>query len=193
VCVNILSNVESNAELHHRGPTEHDVFHASYGSIQVVPLTWGDDVPAFLNVTIPLRPPISFPFVIVFVIYFSRYAQSTANLILASDCVFKESLVAPFLAVVKRVLAGRGTAIVANEFRSASVHSTFLKVRTLPASYAQLLTVLQEAEAMFSVFLIPTNLIPAKFRHPMIQLYSLTALQPAEQEPSSYEKASGDE
>ena len=34
----------------------------------------------------------------------------------------------------------------------------------------------QEAEAMFSVYLIPLSLIPAKFRHPMIQLYSLTAL-----------------
>ena len=45
---------------------------------------------------------------------------------------------------------------------------------------------------MFSVFLIPANLIPAKFRHPMIQLYSLTVLQPAEEEPSSYEKARGD-
>jgi hypothetical protein len=71
VCINILSNVESNAELQRRGPTEHvvgddcvsmsaidsvskaNVFRASYGSIQVVPLTWGDDVPAFLNVTFP--------------------------------------------------------------------------------------------------------------------------------------------
>ena len=55
--------------------------------------------------------------------------QASAHVILASDCVFKESLVAPFLAVVKCVLSARGTAIVANEFRSASVHATFLQVQ----------------------------------------------------------------
>jgi hypothetical protein len=55
--------------------------------------------------------------------------QASAHLILASDCVFKESLVLPFLAVVKQVLSARGTAIVASEFRSASVHATFLKVQ----------------------------------------------------------------
>ena len=37
----------------------------------------------------------------------------------------------------------------------------------------------QEAEAMFSVYLIPKHLIPAKFRHPMIQLYSLSTLSAA--------------
>jgi hypothetical protein len=44
----------------------------------------------------------------------------------------------------------------------------------------------QAAEAMFSVFLVPQSMIPAKFRHPMIQLYALTALPPAP-DPSSHE------
>lgn len=97
VCINILSNVESNAELQRRGPTEHvveddcvstsaidsvsktNVFRASYGSIQVVPLTWGDDVPAFLNVTFPLRPhfvPVYFLFFLLFFTVCLVHSQS---------------------------------------------------------------------------------------------------------------------
>ena len=85
----------------------------------------------------------------------------------------------PFLLCVKRLLAPRGTAIVANEFRSASVHATFLQVQPRSTHRTRGVDSAQVAEDMFSVFLVPTSMIPAKFRHPMIQLYALTALPPA--------------
>ena len=148
--MNILCNVRANSELHSRAQcarvdgaassaspvaacaspdaaAAEETYRASYGSIRVVPLTWGDDVPPFLHVIAPCcaqAPALHLTFL-------SRpffLSQAAAHLVMASDCVFKESLVAPFLAVVKRLLHSRGTAIVANEFRSASVHSTFLKV-----------------------------------------------------------------
>jgi hypothetical protein len=77
VCINILSNVRSNAELQSRGPREaadddvpdaadavdesvirEEVFRASYGTIQVMPLSWGDDVPACLRVTQSTTPSL---------------------------------------------------------------------------------------------------------------------------------------
>ena len=75
MCINILSNVRANAELQSRGPSEvadddvseaadavsesvlrQDVYRASYGTIRVLPLAWGDDVPAILSV-IPSTTP----------------------------------------------------------------------------------------------------------------------------------------
>jgi hypothetical protein len=143
VCVNILANVHANSDLQarphaadvkdaHPSPSaastdvSFDTYRASYGSIRVVPLTWGNDVPPFLHVSETLSQLSKCLYTLALVTFVS---QATAHLVIASDCVFKESLVAPFLAVVKRLLSSRGTAIVANEFRSASVHSTFIQVR----------------------------------------------------------------
>ena len=94
MCINILSNVRSNAELQSRGPREvadddvpdaadavcesvlrEEVFRASYGTIRVMPLSWGDDVPACLSVPHSTTPsllkqtPCSVPFFILFSVF----------------------------------------------------------------------------------------------------------------------------
>lgn len=201
--MNILCNVRANSELHSRAQcarvdgaassalpaaacaspdaaAAEETYRASYGSIRVVPLTWGDDVPPFLHVMAPCC------------------AQARAlHLTFLSRPFFVAGSSAPCHGQrlrVQRISRGalprRRQAAAAQQRncncckrvqeRQRALHlpqgascSCRRKRCTLHGACVMRA---QEAEAMFSVYLIPTSLIPAKFRHPMIQLYSLTAL-----------------
>ncbi|KAI5084501.1 hypothetical protein GOP47_0000670 [Adiantum capillus-veneris] len=127
----LIRNLERNMARATHSPSE-SPFLGSLGTVEVVELNWGDEAQIKA-----LKPPFDY--------------------IIGSDIVYKEQLLEPLVATLIGLGGPKTTILLANEYRSSSVHEKMLHLW----------------KESFNMKIIPRSKMDPTYQHEYIQLFSL--------------------
>lgn len=130
-------NIKQNMAQARQSPSENPHL-GSLGTIEVAELDWGN-----LEQIRALNPPFDY--------------------IIGTDIVYKEQLLEPLLASFLRLSGPKTSIMIANEFRSSTVHEKMLELW----------------KKNFDVKLIPKSKMDTKYQHASIQLFNLRPKLPS--------------
>ncbi|MCO5591183.1 hypothetical protein L7F22_051976 [Adiantum nelumboides] len=127
----LIRNLERNMARAIHSPSD-SPFLGSLGTVEVVELNWGDEmqIKAF-------KPPFDY--------------------IIGSDIVYKEQLLEPLVTTLIGLAGPKTTILLANEYRSSSVHENMLQLW----------------KEHFNMKIIPRSKMDPTYQHEYIQLFSL--------------------